>query len=88
MTTEQKQALEKATAILSDHFDHAILIACSDPADCTSVSPGLCWDGFGNWYAHKGMISERLEHISNQNLANELDGGDDGGEEKEAWQKE
>ena len=90
MNAERKAkyaALEQAIAMLSEHFDHVEIVACGDPKDCASASPGLFYQGTGNWYARKGMLDERLALIGQQSLAHEISRELDGPDDTEAWKK-
>jgi hypothetical protein len=48
--------VQRALAILADHFDAAQVMACRH--DPESKSETILHDGIGSWHARFGMISE------------------------------
>ncbi len=84
-TQARLKAMGRATSILSEHFDHVVILGTVDPPDSESPQPGMMWLGFGNWYAQKGMLDERLNHINQQALAREISDEMNPPDETESW---
>lgn len=68
-TENQRKALERATTMLSEHFDHVLILASKDQLE---VYDDFWHYGMGNIYAKKGMLHRMLEIQEHDSLANEI----------------
>ena len=78
MKESEKQAIEHALEVLSEHFDAVqILVEITDAGLTTGM-----FRGYGSWYARQGMAHEFIERDKAQEhafqLSNKLNPPDEG----------